>query len=177
MYWRLVCTPAPGRRRVEGTFDDALDEALRECTVESSEWTVSLMPAEIRMAEVAYRQPVWVIQRLSGPEIMRLMRRHRTTIAELAATMGITRKRIREVRERGLDHPGLVRDWLQAITGCDLGPLPKRYRTRASAAATECCGCGCRLGGGSIVYEYARAAYCSVTCCRHAFRVGRERPA
>ena len=60
---------------------------------------------------------------LPGREIVRLMRRHHVTIRELSARMGITMKRIRQVRRDGLQHPAYIRDWVQAITGQDPGPI------------------------------------------------------
>ena len=61
---------------------------------------------------------------VTGREIASLMRKHRTTIRELAQRMQITQKRIRQVRECGLEGPELSRDWIQAITGVDPGPSP-----------------------------------------------------
>jgi hypothetical protein len=61
---------------------------------------------------------------ISGQQIVALMRKHRVTIRELSRRMQITQKRIRQVRERGLDHPGFARDWIEHITGTDPGPHP-----------------------------------------------------
>ncbi len=44
------------------------------------------------------------------------MRRHTKTIVALAFAMGITQKRVRRVRETGLDDRNAVRDWLEAIS-------------------------------------------------------------
>lgn len=60
---------------------------------------------------------------MSGKQIQSLMRRHQVTIRELSKRMQITQKRIREVRERGLTDPNIVRDWVQGITGSDPGPI------------------------------------------------------
>ena len=60
---------------------------------------------------------------LSGREIIKLMNRHHITIRELSHRMGITMKRIREVRRDGLRDPGFIRDWIEAITGDDPGPI------------------------------------------------------
>ena len=59
---------------------------------------------------------------LTGKEICRLMRRHRTTIRSLSVTMGITHTRIRQVRQHGLTDRHAARDWLEAISGTDPGP-------------------------------------------------------
>ncbi len=61
--------------------------------------------------------------RLSGPEIRRLMRVNGVTISKLKEITGITLKRIREVRIEGLENRNAIRDWLQAITGDDPGPV------------------------------------------------------
>ena len=70
-----------------------------------------------------------------GKEICRLMRVNEVTIRGLSARMGITQKRIREVREHGLTDPYAIRDWVQGITGADPGHaasqrLAKRYDRR-----------------------------------------------
>jgi hypothetical protein len=68
---------------------------------------------------------------MTGKEITALMRKHKVTIAVLAKGMGITMKRVREVRAQGLADANTVRDWVQAITGKDPGPAgaeePKPY--------------------------------------------------
>jgi hypothetical protein len=61
--------------------------------------------------------------RMDGPEVRRLMRTHGTTIRDLSARTGITMKRIREIRECGTRSPHVTRDWVQAITGRDPGPI------------------------------------------------------
>jgi len=60
---------------------------------------------------------------LSGREIIKLMRQNHVTIRELSSRMQITMKRIREVRRDGLCHPGVIRDWVEHITGEDPGPI------------------------------------------------------
>ena len=51
------------------------------------------------------------------------MRVHKVRIRELSRRMQITMKRIREIREIGLDEQYAIRDWLEAITGVDPGEL------------------------------------------------------
>lgn len=51
------------------------------------------------------------------------MRVHRVKIRELSQRMGITMKRIREVRDAGLTDPLSIRDWIEAVTGTDPGRL------------------------------------------------------
>lgn len=60
---------------------------------------------------------------LEGSRVAFLMRSHRVTIGELSRRMGISQRRIREVRGSGLDHKGAARDWVEAITGVDPGPV------------------------------------------------------
>lgn len=64
---------------------------------------------------------------LDGARIAFLMRKHKLTIAGLAARTGFTQKRIREIRDTGLDNPNAARDWIQAITGEDPGPITKGF--------------------------------------------------
>ena len=53
---------------------------------------------------------------LTGPTIVRMMRRHRRTIRGLAASMRITQKLVREIRAKGVPDWASVWDWLEAIT-------------------------------------------------------------
>ena len=64
------------------------------------------------------------MQVITGRQIVSLIRRNRVTIRELSRRMQITQKRIRQVRETGLDHLGFARDWIEHITGVDPGPHP-----------------------------------------------------
>jgi hypothetical protein len=59
----------------------------------------------------------------TGAELRYLMRVHKVTIRELSARLGITMKRIRLRRTRGLADFHAVRDWVQAITWQDPGDL------------------------------------------------------
>lgn len=120
------------------------------------------------MAEVTSRGAVWSKSKLTGDEIQALMRWHHKTIAELSFRMGITQKRIGEVRHDGLDNPLSVRDWVEAITGDDVGPLPERYRISNHREECQCWQCGCPLYVGDFAYEYVNAVYCSLTCCRQS---------
>lgn len=53
---------------------------------------------------------------ISGSMICRLMRRHQVTIRALAQRMQITMKRVREVREKGVEGHCMCLDWYEAIT-------------------------------------------------------------
>jgi hypothetical protein len=59
--------------------------------------------------------------RLSWPDLCKVMRQHKVTIAGLKARTGIPMKVIRARRESGLTSHYAIRDWLQAITGTDVG--------------------------------------------------------
>ena len=61
--------------------------------------------------------------RLEGKQVRRLMLANKVTIRRLKEITGITLKRIREVRTKGFDDRNVIRDWIQAISGEDLGPL------------------------------------------------------
>lgn len=53
---------------------------------------------------------------LTGPTIVLMMRKHRRTIRGLANAMGITQKRVRQVRAEGVYGLDWAWDWLEAIT-------------------------------------------------------------
>lgn len=105
---------------------------------------------------------------LSGSDVVGLMRKHRRTIEALAFRLGATQKRVRQVRERGLAEPLAVRDWIEAITGDDPGPIPVQYRIQQRDEECECSFCGCPLYVGDEAFEYVGGAYCSVSCCRQS---------
>ena len=56
------------------------------------------------------------VSRLSGEEIRSLMRQYRVKIEQLTKEMDITRKRVRQVRQEGVEGDAFVRDWLEAIS-------------------------------------------------------------
>lgn len=107
-----------------------------------------------------------VPETLTGHEICRLMRKHKKTISKLSFLLGITAKRIREVRTSGLQDPLAVRDWYEAITGEDPGPIPSSYRIKHHTEEASCGYCGCPLYVGDTAFEYVNEAFCSRTCCR-----------
>jgi hypothetical protein len=104
--------------------------------------------------------------KLSGRELVSLMRKHKVTIAALAFRTGITRQRIRQVRKTGLDDPLAVRDWVEAITGTDPGPIPEKYRIGNPTEETLCDFCGCPIFQGEDAYSYVSEVFCSRHCCR-----------
>lgn len=52
---------------------------------------------------------------LTGEKVVSLMRLHQVTIDDLASTMGISKTRVREVREQGVHGKAYVLDWLEAM--------------------------------------------------------------
>lgn len=52
---------------------------------------------------------------LSGEKVVSLMRLHQVSIDELAASMRITKSRVREVREQGVHGKAFVLDWLEGL--------------------------------------------------------------
>lgn len=103
---------------------------------------------------------------LSGKEIVALMRKHHVTIASLAFRIGTTMKRVRKIRETGLQDVLAIRDWIQAITGEDPGPIPEKYCIHNRTEEGDCCFCGYPVYFGDPAYDYVGEMFCSVTCCR-----------
>lgn len=60
---------------------------------------------------------------ISAKELCSMMRKNRVTMRELAGRMGITLRRIRRAREIGVFGANTARDWVEAITGRDPGPM------------------------------------------------------
>ena len=54
--------------------------------------------------------------RLSGNMVVRLMRKHKKTIRGIAQENSITMKRVREVREKGVEG-FMAENWIFLITG------------------------------------------------------------
>lgn len=103
---------------------------------------------------------------LTGEDVVRLMRKHKKTIEALAFRLGTSQKRVRKARESGLSDPLVVRDWMEAITGDDPGPLPERYRINHITEEGNCCNCGYPMGVGDEAYGYVGDIFCSISCCR-----------
>jgi hypothetical protein len=60
---------------------------------------------------------------ITGPTLCSLMRRQHVTIRILAQRLGIPMDRVRRRRREGIADRHVARDWLEAITGQDPGPL------------------------------------------------------
>ncbi len=103
---------------------------------------------------------------LSGKAIVGLMRKHRVKLRELAYRLGTTLKRIRQIRKDGLKCALTIRDWIQAITGDDVGPIPEPIVIAQKHESTSCEFCGMPLQLMDPAYAYVGEVYCSVTCCR-----------
>ncbi|REJ87058.1 MAG: hypothetical protein DWQ34_25960 [Planctomycetota bacterium] len=170
MRWRIQDQSNGRKVDINGDFDEAIHAAIQQGS--DGQVSVLALPAKVQMLEIHRNGAVHVKAALSGQEVQRLMRGHHTTIAELAFRMGITQSRIRTVREKGIRGPELVRDWLEGITGVDVGPLPKKYRIRNGSEECQCGFCGYPLYVGDPAYEYVGEAFCSVTCCRRSRRWG-----
>ncbi len=175
MLWRLECKQSGKGHGVQCGFDEALRRAQAECSSEWSCWVLWLLPSNIRMAEVRQSGVSWSKSSLSGIEVKALMRRHRKTIEELSFRMGITQKRLREVREKGLHDVYALRDWLEAVTGEDVGPLPERYYIRHWTEEGSCRECGYPMDVGEHAFLYLSDIFCSVACCRLSRGWGREK--
>ena len=65
---------------------------------------------------------------LTGAELRRLMRRRHVTISTLARRLDMPMKRVRFRRAHGFDSTegAAARDWIEAVTGADPGPLSRQ---------------------------------------------------
>ena len=174
MLWRIECKYSGTGFTVECKLDEALHLAALECQEDSSCSVLWLEPSNIRMAEVRRTGAYWTKSSLAGDEVVSLMRRHKKSIEGLSFRIGISQKRLREVREKGLHDPYVVRDWIEAITGEDVGPLPERYRMRHHTEEDSCAQCGYPMDVGDFAFEYLNEIFCSVACCRLNRGWGRE---
>lgn len=106
-----------------------------------------------------------LIASLSGKELVSLMRRHKVTIRELSERTKIPMKRIRELRELGIDDSFVLRDWMEAITGSAPGPMPRQI----FAESESVCGlCGLPLREGELLFRWQEDVFCSLTCCENS---------
>lgn len=58
-----------------------------------------------------------IVDHLTGATVERLMRAHGRTIGAVANAMGISQRRVREVRSAGVQGLPHVMDWAEGITG------------------------------------------------------------
>ncbi len=58
---------------------------------------------------------------VSGKAIASLMRANKVTIRDLAARLGVTLVRVRQVRAKGVQGNHVALDWFQGITGQTAG--------------------------------------------------------
>jgi hypothetical protein len=105
---------------------------------------------------------------LTGKEVRSLMRKHSVTMSQLAFRLGTTLKRVRTIREKGLLCKLAVRDWIQAITSVDPGPMPEKLSIRHQNEEGECCHCGYPLYVGDDGFEYVGELFCSISCARRS---------
>jgi hypothetical protein len=105
---------------------------------------------------------------LSGDELVSLMRKHRMTIPNLALRVGTTQQRVRQLRHNGLTDAPEIRDWLEAITGQDPGPVPERFRITSLGAGTECCFCRFPLFHDDVAWTFADNVFCTFDCVRRS---------
>ena len=103
---------------------------------------------------------------LTGKKVTSLMRKHKMTIEQLAFRLGTSMKRVRQIRESGLTDPLAVRDWIQAITGVDPGPIPEKFRIANRQEEGSCCFCGYPLYVDDEAFDYVGEMFCSTSCAR-----------
>jgi len=174
MRWHLECKHRGQGKTVECSFSDAARLAKEECTTDSSCWVIWALPSNIRMAETTLRGLRWIKTSISAEEVKTLMRRHKWTISSLSFRLGVTQDRIRQAMGRGLHDANTVRDWIEAMTGADVGPLPDRYYIKHWTEECGCAQCGYPMDVGDCAFEYLSESFCSVTCCRQSRGWGKE---
>jgi len=59
-----------------------------------------------------------------------------------------------------------VRDWIQAITGVDPGPIPEKFRIANRQEEGSCCFCGYPLFVDDEAFDYVGEMFCSTSCAR-----------
>jgi pyruvate/2-oxoglutarate dehydrogenase complex dihydrolipoamide acyltransferase (E2) component len=102
-----VADPAPEVHQAEPVQAQAQHQAPEPAElVHQAPWPGSVNPAGSPVPDV-----------LTGAHVRRLMRAHGVTIERVAVSLGVTRARVQQVRERGLSGLPYVLDWLQGITG------------------------------------------------------------
>ncbi|WP_432263071.1 hypothetical protein [Cupriavidus sp. TMH.W2] len=127
LYGRMVDSPAM-QLRPGMTFGDLDAEAAfiryQQAQSEHGEqrpWQMAANAVQaMRESVTKARGPETM--RLSGKMITALMRLNGKTIESLARAMGITQKRVREVRERGVAGEGYVLDWVEALSASAAEP-------------------------------------------------------
>lgn len=105
---------------------------------------------------------------LSGSDLVSLMRKHRVSPGALAFRLGISKKRVCAKRRSGLQDALTVRDWIEAITGIDPGPIPSLMEIRSRGESITCGFCACPLVYGDTAYSYVVEVFCSIACCRRS---------
>ena len=103
---------------------------------------------------------------LTGKRVTSLMRKHKMTIEQLAFRLGTSMKRVRQIRESGVTDPLTVRDYIQAITGVELGPIAEKFRIANRQEEGSCCFCGYPLYVDDEAFDYVGEMFCSTSCAR-----------
>ncbi|HEY0820834.1 MAG TPA: hypothetical protein VGD46_18745, partial [Rhizobacter sp.] len=116
MQLRVGMTPADLRAEAAFVaFRLAVDSPEQRRRWRSAASAVQAMAASLGRATPAARDGM----RLSGEQVTALMRLNHKTIDALAHAMGITKTRVREVREQGVQGEGYVLDWVEALHAAD----------------------------------------------------------
>jgi hypothetical protein len=102
---------------------------------------------------------------LTSEDIVRLMRKHRITIPILASQLGLSQRRVRLLKHTGLTDAAVIRNWLEAITGQDPGPVPRCCRIENAYEGAQCHFCRYPLFHNDVAWRYADRVYCTMDCC------------
>ena len=102
---------------------------------------------------------------LTSEDIVRLMRKHRITIPILASQLGLSQRRVRLLKHTGLTDAAVIRNWLEAITGQDPGPVPRCCTIENAYEGAQCHFCRYPLFHNDVAWRYADRVYCTMDCC------------
>jgi hypothetical protein len=174
MRWHIECKYSGKGETVSCSFAEAVRLAWAQCQTDKSCFVIWAEPSHIRVGELTLRGLRWLKSSLSSSDVKSLMRKHKWTIGSLAFRLGLSKTRVRQVRDRGLNDPLAVRDWIQALTGDDVGPIPEKYWMRHHTQEASCAQCGYPMDVGDYAYMYLNEVFCSIACCRLSRGWGNE---
>ena len=103
---------------------------------------------------------------MTGKKVVWLMRKQKMTIEQLAFRLGTSMKRVQQIRESGLTDPLAVRDWIQATTGVEPGPIPEKCRISNWQEKRSHCFYSYPHFVDDEAFDYVVEMFCSTSCAR-----------